>query len=68
MRTGGITETTQDVIAVCEVAAGYDMVMVETVGVGQSEYSVSHLVDMVVLLLPPAGGDDLQVRACLVCA
>ena len=43
------------------LAAGYDVVIVETVGVGQSEYAVADMVDMFVLLIPPAGGDDLQV-------
>jgi LAO/AO transport system kinase len=44
----------------CE-AAGYDVILVETVGVGQSEVAVDSLVDMFVLLVPPAGGDELQV-------
>lgn len=43
----------------CE-AAGYDTILVETVGVGQSEIAVAHMVDMFVLLIPPAGGDELQ--------
>ena len=42
-------------------AAGFDIVFVETVGVGQSEFAVADMVDMFVLLLPPAGGDELQV-------
>ena len=42
-------------------AGGYDVVLVETVGVGQSEYEVRDMVDMFCLLLPPAGGDELQV-------
>ena len=41
-------------------AGGYDVVLVETVGVGQSEYEVRDMVDMFCLLLPPAGGDELQ--------
>lgn len=41
-------------------AAGYDTVLVETVGVGQSETAVEDMVDMFTLLLPPAGGDELQ--------
>ena len=49
----------------CE-AAGYDIVLVETVGVGQSEYLVRDMVDMFCLLLPPAGGDELQVNAVLI--
>ena len=43
----------------CE-AAGYDAVIVETVGVGQSETAVAEMVDMFVLVLPPAAGDELQ--------
>ena len=49
----------------CE-AAGYDIVLVETVGVGQSEYLVRDMVDMFCLLLPPAGGDELQVNVVLI--
>lgn len=41
--------------------AGYDVVLVETVGVGQSETAVADMVDMFVLLVPPAAGDELQV-------
>lgn len=53
-------------------AAGYNVVLVETVGVGQSETMVADMVDMFVLLVPPAGGDELQVRFrcprfCVVC-
>ncbi len=44
----------------CE-AAGYSHVIVETVGVGQSEIDVQQVCDIMVLLLPPAGGDSLQV-------
>ena len=40
--------------------AGYDIVLVETVGVGQSEVAVGDMVDMFVLVLSPAGGDELQ--------
>ena len=57
---GGVTRTTNEAIVLCE-AAGYDIVLVETVGVGQSEYLVRDMVDMFCLLLPPAGGDELQV-------
>lgn len=46
---GGITKSTADAIILCE-AAGYDVVLVETVGVGQSEYAVADLVDMMVFL------------------
>jgi len=56
---GGVTRTTNEAILLCE-AAGYDVIIVETVGVGQSEYMVSNMVDMLCLLLPPAGGDELQ--------
>jgi len=56
---GGVTRTTQDAIVLCE-AAGYDIVLVETVGVGQSETAVENMTDMFLLLVPPAGGDELQ--------
>ena len=56
---GGVTRTTNEAIVLCE-ASGYDIVLVETVGVGQSEYLVRDMVDMFCLLLPPAGGDELQ--------
>merc|ERR1719495_246086 len=56
---GGVTRTTNEAILLCE-AAGFDIVIVETVGVGQSEYLVSNMVDMLCLLLPPASGDELQ--------
>ena len=47
----------------CE-AFGADVVIVETVGVGQSEVAVAEMVDMFLLLLPPGGGDELQA-SCL---
>ncbi|XP_053311409.1 methylmalonic aciduria type A protein, mitochondrial [Spea bombifrons] len=56
---GGVTRTTNEAILLCE-AGGYNIVLVETVGVGQSEFAVADMVDMFVLLLPPAGGDELQ--------
>ncbi|XP_029948721.1 methylmalonic aciduria type A protein, mitochondrial [Salarias fasciatus] len=56
---GGVTRTTSEAIVLCE-GAGYDIVLVETVGVGQSEFAVADMVDMFVLLIPPAGGDELQ--------
>ena len=56
---GGVTRTTNEAVILCE-ASGYDIVLVETVGVGQSEYMVRDMVDMFCLLLPPAGGDELQ--------
>jgi LAO/AO transport system kinase len=56
---GGVARRTRETILVCE-AAGYDVVLVETVGVGQSETTVANLVDMFLLLIAPGGGDELQ--------
>lgn len=56
---GGVARRTREAIAVCE-AAGFDVVLVETVGVGQSETMVAEMTDLFVLLLAPAGGDELQ--------
>jgi LAO/AO transport system kinase len=56
---GGVARNTSEAILLCE-AAGYDIILVETVGVGQSETMVSDIVDMFTLLIPPAGGDELQ--------
>ncbi|OZJ04994.1 hypothetical protein BZG36_02112 [Bifiguratus adelaidae] len=56
---GGVARNTNEAIILCE-ASGYDVTLVETVGVGQSETMVSEMVDMFVLLVPPAGGDELQ--------
>ncbi|KAM4673923.1 methylmalonic aciduria type A protein, mitochondrial isoform 1-T1 [Amazona ochrocephala] len=56
---GGVTRTTNEAILLCE-GGGYNVVLVETVGVGQSEFAVADMVDMFILLLPPAGGDELQ--------
>src|SRR5207302_8781963 len=56
---GGIARRTREAILVCE-AAGFDAILVETVGVGQAETAVAELVDMLVLILSPAGGDELQ--------
>ncbi len=56
---GGVAEKTREAMLVCE-AAGYDVVMVETVGVGQSEIAVAGMTDMFVLLQLPNAGDDLQ--------
>lgn len=56
---GGTTSATRDVITLCE-AAGYDTVIVETVGVGQSEIDAADMVDLFLLLVMPASGDDLQ--------
>ena len=56
---GGVAEKTREAMLVCE-AAGYDVVIVETVGVGQSETAVASMTDMFVLLQLPNAGDDLQ--------
>jgi len=56
---GGVARRTREAIIAVE-AAGYDVVLIETVGVGQSETAVKDLVDMFLLLLAPGGGDDLQ--------
>ncbi len=56
---GGVARRTREALLVCE-AAGFDVVIVETVGVGQSETAVSEMVDMFLLILVPGGGDDLQ--------
>ena len=56
---GGVARRTREAVALCE-AAGFDVVLIETVGVGQSETVVADLSDLFVLLLAPAGGDELQ--------
>ncbi|MBB5720948.1 LAO/AO transport system kinase [Loktanella ponticola] len=56
---GGVARRTREAVALCE-AAGYDVVLIETVGVGQSETLVAQMSDLFVLLLAPAGGDELQ--------
>lgn len=56
---GGVARRTREALLLCEVA-GFDVVIVETVGVGQSELAVADLVDVFVLLASPSGGDDLQ--------
>lgn len=56
---GGVTKTTRETIALAE-AAGYDVVLVETVGVGQSEISVANMVDIFVVVAIPGAGDELQ--------
>ena len=56
---GGVARRTREAIAICE-AAGFDVVLVETVGVGQSETMVAEMTDLFLLLLAPAGGDELQ--------
>ena len=58
-RAGGVARGTRNAILLCE-AAGFDTVIVETVGVGQAETAVAEIVDMFVLILPPAAGDELQ--------
>ena len=56
---GGVARRTREAVALCE-AAGYDIVLIETVGVGQSETAVAQMADLFLLLLAPAGGDELQ--------
>jgi LAO/AO transport system kinase len=56
---GGVARRTREAMLVAE-AAGFDVIIVETVGVGQSETAVAEMVDMFLLLLAPAGGDELQ--------
>jgi GTPase len=56
---GGVTKTTRETIALAE-AAGYNVVLVETVGVGQSETAVSNMVDVFVVVGIPGAGDELQ--------
>ena len=56
---GGVALKTRESMLLCE-AAGFDVVMVETVGVGQSEHQVGSMVDFFLILLLPGGGDELQ--------
>jgi len=56
---GGVARRTREAVSLCE-AAGFDVVLIETVGVGQSETVVAEMSDVFVLLLAPAGGDELQ--------
>src|SRR6056297_4148075 len=56
---GGVARRTREAVSLCE-AAGFDVVLIETVGVGQSETMVAEMADLFVLLLAPAGGDELQ--------
>ncbi len=56
---GGVGRRTRETILLCE-AAGFDVVLVETVGVGQSETMVAEMTDIFVLLMGPGGGDELQ--------
>ena len=56
---GGVAQKTRETMLLCE-AAGYDVILVETVGVGQSEYQVSGMVDFFMALMLPNAGDELQ--------
>ncbi len=56
---GGVAARTREAMLLCE-AAGFDVIVVETVGVGQSETMAAQMTDMFVLLLAPGGGDELQ--------
>ena len=56
---GGVAPKTREAIALCE-AASFDIIIVETVGVGQSEVMVSEMTDIFLLLMAPGGGDELQ--------
>jgi LAO/AO transport system kinase len=58
-RLGGVARRTREAALACE-AAGYGVIVIETVGVGQSETAVAEMVDCFVLLLAPGGGDELQ--------
>lgn len=56
---GGVTRTTRQTIVACE-AAGFDVILVETVGAGQSEVAVSDMTDFFLVLMLPGAGDELQ--------
>ncbi len=56
---GGVAQRTRESMLICE-AAGHDVVIVETVGIGQSEVTVASMVDTFLLLLQPGAGDELQ--------
>ena len=56
---GGVARRTRETIVLCE-AAGYDMILVETVGVGQNELEVDRMTDLTLLLMIPGAGDELQ--------
>ena len=56
---GGVARRTREAVVLCE-AAGFDVVLIETVGVGQSETLVAEMSDIFVLLIAPTGGDELQ--------
>lgn len=56
---GGVAQKTREAILLCE-AAGFDFIIIETVGVGQSEFEIASMVDFFMLLILPSGGDELQ--------
>lgn len=56
---GGLSAYTHDVVSLCQ-AASYELVIVESVGLGQSEVEIAQSVDMLILIVPPGGGDELQ--------
>ena len=56
---GGVAQKTRETMLLCE-ASGYDVILVETVGVGQSEFQVAGMVDFFMVLMLPGGGDELQ--------
>ena len=56
---GGVAQKTKETALLCE-AAGHDVILIETVGVGQSEHDVANIVDFFLLLMLPGGGDELQ--------
>lgn len=56
---GGVAQKTRETMLLCE-AAGFDVILVETVGVGQSEYQVAQMVDFFMVLMLPGAGDELQ--------
>jgi LAO/AO transport system kinase len=56
---GGVARHSREAMLLCE-AAGFDVLLIETIGVGQSEVAVADMVDLFLLLVPPAGGDELQ--------
>lgn len=56
---GGVAQKTRETILLCE-AAGFDYILIETVGVGQSEYEVADMVDFFLVLMLPNAGDELQ--------
>lgn len=56
---GGLAPSTNVAVMICE-RSNFDYIILETVGVGQSEYEARHMVDLFLLLLQPGGGDDLQ--------